>query len=461
MTITEVMYLKSNSIPESWVEERLGDLVLYEKGKKPKILSKQQNNEYKYAYINIKGFEQGLFDEYSDGKSGVICSEDDFLLVWDGARSGLVGKGMKGLVGSTLVKINFPGIYNEYAYYYLKSKYYEINTNAKGTGIPHVNPDLLWNYRFPIPPIQEQHRIVEKIEELFSELDKGIEYLQTAKEQLEVYRQAVLKAAFEGKLTKEWSEKKTDLPSADTRKWEKHKLGKIAKVSGGITKNSKKNVNKKQYPYLRVANVYANRLDLKDIHYIGASEDEYNKTLLNRGDLLFVEGNGSKTQIGRVAVWNGEVRGCLHQNHIIKVRPTEKMLSKYCMYYFISRDGRNQIEDVAATTSGLYTLSITKIKNLELPIPSLDEQHQIVQEIESRLSVCDYMEETVEKGLAQAEALKQSILKKAFEGRLVPQDPDDEPAAVLLERIRAEKRKQDEATTAATKKTKKGKKKHE
>ncbi len=444
-----VAHKKTNKIPETWAEECFGDLVIYKKGERPKNISTQKNNECKYPYITIKGFEQGLFDEYSDGKSGVMCTEDDFLLVWDGARSGLVGKGMRGLVGSTLVRINFPSIYNEYAYYYLRSKYLEINTNAKGTGIPHVNPDLLWNYLFPIPPIQEQYRIVQKIEEIFSEIDKGIEYLQTAKEQLKVYRQAVLKVAFEGKLT------------GAVNRWETGKLGKVADVSGGITKNAKQNANKPLHPYLRVANVYANKLDLTDVQCIGADENEYNKTLLKKGDLLFVEGNGSKAQIGRVAIWNGEIKGCLHQNHIIKARPLEKLLSKYCMYFFLSRGGRNQIESVAVTTSGLYTLSITKVKNLELPIPSLEEQHQIVQEIESRLSVCEHMEKAIEKEIVQAESLKQSILKEAFEGRLVPQDPDDEPAAVLLERIRKEKKRREEAFEARAKKTKKGKIKHE
>jgi len=275
-----------------------------------------------------------------------------------------------------------------------------------------------------LPPLAEQYRIVGKIDELFSEIDKGIENLQTAKEQLEVYRQAVLKAAFEGELTSDWRTRNSIFH--DTNQWETGKLERVADVSGGITKNAKKNANKPLHPYLRVANVYANKLDLTDVQYIGADENEYNRTLLEKGDLLFVEGNGSKTQIGRVAIWNGEIKGCLHQNHIIKARPLEKLLSKYCMYFFLSREGRSQIEAVAATTSGLYTLSITKIKNLELSIPSLEEQHQIVQEIESRLSVCEHMEEAIEKGLVQAESLKQSILKKAFKGRLVPQDPDDE-----------------------------------
>ncbi|WP_083188185.1 restriction endonuclease subunit S [Prosthecochloris sp. CIB 2401] len=91
-----------------------------------------------------------------------------------------------------------------------------MNSRAKGSGTPHVDPDLLWNYSFPIPPLNEQHRIVAKIEELFSELDKGVESLKKAREQLKVYRQALLKYAFEGKLTEDWRKKNADkLETAD------------------------------------------------------------------------------------------------------------------------------------------------------------------------------------------------------------------------------------------------------
>ncbi|MDP1559017.1 MAG: restriction endonuclease subunit S [Nitrosomonas sp.] len=113
---------------------------------------------------------------------------------------------MNGALGSTFVRIYFPSMVNDYAFYFLQSKYQQINTRAKGGGIPHVDPALLWNYDFPIAPLNEQHRIVAKIEELFSELDKGIENLKTARAQLKVYRQALLKHGFEGKLTAQWRE---------------------------------------------------------------------------------------------------------------------------------------------------------------------------------------------------------------------------------------------------------------
>ncbi|MGB3479273.1 MAG: restriction endonuclease subunit S [bacterium] len=199
---------------KDWALEKLGHFADYEKGKKPKNQFSKQNNILKYPYVDIQAFEKGIFNSYTDGENCRFCSEDDFLMVWDGSRSGFVGKGINGVLGSTLMKINFPGMENHFAYYFLKSKYLEINTKPKGTGTPHVNPDLLWNYIFPIAPLPEQRAIVAKIEQLFSDLDKGIASLKKAQEQLKIYRQAVLKKAFEGELTKKWREEQTDLPSA-------------------------------------------------------------------------------------------------------------------------------------------------------------------------------------------------------------------------------------------------------
>lgn len=271
-----------------------------------------------------------------------------------------------------------------------------------------------------VAPLAEQHRIVAKIDALFSELDKGVEMLQTVRAQLRTYRQAVLKWAFD---------------NIDGIK----SIVDCFDITGGLTKNPTRNSLPNKKPYLRVANVYYNRLDLSEIKTIGVEDAEIDRTLLKKGDLLFVEGNGSREQIGRVAEWNGEIEECLHQNHIIKGRPMGIMISKFAVYFLMTKKGRGQIIDVASSTSGLYTLSINKVKSLMLPFCPLMEQAQIVAEIESRLSVCDKLEQLVDENLAKAQALRQSILKKAFAGELVPQDPSDEPAEKLLERIKAMK----------------------
>jgi len=284
----------------------------------------------------------------------------------------------------------------------------------KSTTIPSLAKRDLLAIDIPLPPKPTQQAIVSKVEELFSELDKGIENLHTAQQQLKTYRQSVLKWAFEGKLTNE-NLKAGELPKG----WKWVVLGEVSKVSGGLTKNAKRQTLKLQLPFLRVANVYFNCLDLEEMHTIGINESEVERVKLAKDDLLFVEGNGSIEQIGRAALWNGAIDNCVHQNHLIKSRLSKEVVPKYALYFFCSKLGRDKIKEQANSTSGLHTLSLGKISKLQLPLSPIEEQHNMVQAIESRLSVADKMEECIIQSLQQAEALRQSILKKAFEGKLI------------------------------------------
>ena len=166
------------------------------------------------------------------------------------------------------------------------------------------------------------------------------------------------------------------------------------------------------------------------------SADELARLRLASGDLLVVEGNGSITEIGRSALWLGEVKDCVHQNHIIRVRFLAGS-PKYLNGYWNSPFGNNRVMQVAASTSGLYTLSVTKVCSLPIPLPPLAEQEKIAEEVERTLSVVQEAESQITADLKRSARLRQSILKRAFEGKLVPQDPKDEPASILLERIKA------------------------
>lgn len=339
----------------------------------------------------------------------------------------------------------------------------------------------------PIPPLAEQARIVAKIEELFSDLDAGVAALKRAKANLKRYRASVLKAAVEGKLTEQWRAKHPAKEPASALlarilkerrlKWEADQLAKFAaakkeppknwrdkyveptppdtidlpelpegwcwasveqtsEVQGGIQKQPKRAPGANSFPFLRVANVHRNRLELDEVHRIELFGNELERLRLQTGDLLVVEGNGSKTEIGRSAIWTGEIEDCVHQNHIIRVRFLAGS-SRYLNSYWNSPSGNGRVMEQAASTSGLYTLSVTKVYSLPVPLAPIVEQEQIVAEVEERLSVISAAEIEISNSLLRAARLRQSILKRAFEGKLVPQDPKDEPASALLERLRA------------------------
>lgn len=245
--------------------------------------------------------------------------------------------------------------------------------------------------------------------------------------------------------------------------WERTTVGELAIVSGGLTKNGTRNSLAKRLPYLRVANVYSNRLDLADVAEIGVSDSELDRVLLRKGDLLIVEGNGSVDQIGRVAEWNGAIDSCVHQNHLIKVRCHPSTFGPWLLYWLLSPEGRDAVVKTASSTSGLHTLSISKVRALPAVLAPIAEQRRIVAEIEKQFTRLDDAVATLKRVQANLERARASVLKAAVEGRLVPTEAElaraegrsYEPASVLLERILEErKRKHDEAQAGAKRKTK-------
>ena len=237
-----------------------------------------------------------------------------------------------------------------------------------------------------------------------------------------------------------------------------HKVEGVAKVIGGVTKNAKRKDFDLKRPYLRVANVYENELRLDDVAQIGVSEKELEKVSLQDGDLLVVEGNGSLDQIGRVAMWRDEIANCVHQNHLIKIRSAKGVIiPEYALFYFMSPQGKAEIVERATSGAGLYTLSISKISSINIPLFTLEEQTEIVRRVEQLFAHADTIEKQTETALARVNNLTQSILAKAFRGELTAQWRAENPelisgensAEALLERIKAER------ATVTTKKSRK------
>ena len=209
-------------------------------------------------------------------------------------------------------------------------------------------------------------------------------------------------------------------------------------------------------PVLRMGNIQDGALDFSDLKYLPSQNEEVVKTLLNPGDLVFNRTN-SPELVGKSAVYQEVHSPACFASYLIRVSFPEDCLPEYVCFFINSQHGRAYIAQVRSQQVGQANVNGTKLAAMPIPLPPVAEQRRIVAEVERRLSVVQQAEATVEVSLARAERLRQSILKQAFSGRLVPQDPDDEPASALLERIRAEREAEAQASRAS--KGKSGKRK--
>jgi type I restriction enzyme S subunit len=292
----------------------------------------------------------------------------------------------------------------EFGFYYAQTLKPWLYGESSATTIPIINKGKFQQARFPLAPLDEQREIVAELEKQFSRLDEAVANLLRVKANLKRYKASVLKAAVEGRLVETESG------------WRQSTLGDEGAIIGGLTKNQKRNDLPLKLPYLRVANVYANELRLDEIEYIGVSERELEKLLVRKGDLLVVEGNGSPDQIGRVALWNGAIPNCVHQNHLIKARFRDAVLPEWALIWMLSPVGRHEIEKVSASTSGLHTLSVGKVSRLPIGVPTQKEQARIVAEVDRHLSIIREVEAEVDTNLQRAQALRQATLRAAFAG---------------------------------------------
>ena len=330
---------------------------------------------------------------------------------------------------------------------------------------------------FPVtlPPLNEQKRIVAKIEELRERSQKARSHLSAIPNLCDKFRQSVLAAAFRGDLTADWREqnpdvepasvllerirrdgqqrsirKKTNLGELDlstlpeipeTWKWEQ--LIKISGLLGGVTKGRKFNGQVTvQVPYLRVANVQDGFLDLEEIKEIEVLPEDINKYRLEHGDILFTEG-GDRDKLGRGTVWRNEIAGCIHQNHVYRSRLySSEMLPEYVSLAAKSKYAKDYFFHNASQTVNLASINMTTLGKLPLPIPPTDEQKEICSIVYKLFEIAEIIKTNHSKLFHQLDQLDRSILAKAFRGELVEQDPNDEPASVLLERIRAEREQQ-------------------
>jgi type I restriction enzyme S subunit len=220
--------------------------------------------------------------------------------------------------------------------------------------------------------------------------------------------------------------------------WVLAALGDLGEIVGGLTKGQKRRTGTetRPVPYLRVANVQRGHLDLDHIKLIEATEDEIHNLKLMPGDVLLNEG-GDRDKLGRGWIWEGQISECIHQNHVFRVRLDPSLAMPKFVSHYANHFGQQYFFEAGTQTTNLASINMTKLRALPVPLPSLHEQETLVAALEDYLSLIDNLAQSIEVNLRRSARLREAVLSKAFEGALVPQNANAEPASVLLERIRA------------------------
>lgn len=312
-----------------------------------------------------------------------------------------------------------------------KAFYYAFqNINIPNLGYRRHFP-LFDQYTIPLPPFAEQQRIVDRIESLFAKLDEAKQKAQDALDSFETRKAAILHKAFTGELTAQWRKKH----SIGMESWETKKLSEVSTLQTGLMKGKNYSGKTVMLPYLRVANVQDGFLNLSEIKEIEVSEELIDRYSLKNGDVLFTEG-GDYDKLGRGTVWQGQIKNCLHQNHVFVVRPQADVLSPYFLSYQAgSRYGKQYFLKCSKQTTNLASINSTQLKGFPVLMPTIEEQAQIVLLIDDLLAKEQQAKEAAEGVLEQIDLMKKAILARAFRGELGTNDPREESAVELLKQV--------------------------
>lgn len=466
---------KLPELPSGWVWTRLGEIAQVIRGAspRPKGNPKYFGGDIPWIMISDISKEKGKYisrtkDTVTNegakksrylragtlilSNSGTVCVPK--ILAVDGCIH-------DGFVAFPDLTENIDILYLYYFFDYIRPKI--IQENRQGVTQINLNTNIVKEILILLPPLSEQQRIVTKIEELFTELDAGVEALKKVKTQLKCYRQAVLKYAFEGKLTEEWREMHSEELEPASVLLKRIKEERKKSTKRGYKELPPVDVSDlselpEEWVWTRLGELVepsdekVDPLQIQKTPYIGLGHIEKDTgRLLCHGDSSEVRSTKSRFYAGDLLY--GKLRPYLNKVYvadfdgicstdILVFSKTPYVSNEYLLFRFLCGDF---VRYANLNVSGVQhpRVSLRALSEFPLPLPPLPEQLKIVEEIEQKLSVADKIEKTVEQTLKQADRLRQSILKRAFEGKLVPQNPDDEPAYLLLERIKAEKAKKE------------------
>jgi len=443
--------------------------------------------------FNVTSSEDRLADKALDRLS-LIPAESVLVVV----RSGILSRTLPVALNSLPVTINQDmrafvpegGVSAQYLAWQLMAKEREVLSKCSkdGTTVASIEGPALARFPLTVAPAAQQTRIVAKVEELLSDLDAGVAELKAAQKTLVQYRQSLLKAAVEGALTADWRAKHQPAETGAQllerilverrARWEAKQLAKfkeqgkappkdwkakyaepvqpdttelpalpvgwvwasveqLGHVQLGRQRSPDKVGGANPTPYIRAANITEAGVDLTDVLEMDFSEDERKSFQLHVGDVLLTEASGSAEHVGRPAIWKHPSGAYCFQNTVLRFTP-HGISSEFSFYSFLAMQKLGVFRKLSGGV-GINHLSAGKFSKLPVPLPPLAEQMALVELVEQGFAAVANQESVIVVSLKQSTAQRLNILRAAFTGQLVPQDPNDEPASALLARIRAER----------------------
>lgn len=302
--------------------------------------------------------------------------------------------------------------------------------NSKGINLPRVSEETVLNTTFPLPPLLEQQRIVERIEELFAKLDEAKERLQEVANSFAVRKAAILHKAFTGELTKQWRREN----GVSDESWEEKTIGEICSSLKYGT--SKKSSDDGEVVVLRMGNLQNGEIDWSNLSYT-SDEEDIKKYLLKSGDVLFNRTN-SPELVGKTSIYRGEMPA-IYAGYLIKLDYEKNIVvGDYLNYYLNSSKAKEYYMQVKTDGVSQSNINAKKIGEFEIPLPTLSEQHEIVRLINDLLARERSAQQATEQALASIDLMKKSILARAFRGELGTNKASEASALELLKQVLAE-----------------------
>jgi len=421
-----------------WTTSQLSKLVAIRKGKKPSKLSFKKFNE-SVPYLDIQAIEKGIINQFADQYSTVIANENDLFIVADGSRSGLVGRGMNGAVGSTLICITPLGLNPVYLFYFLKLRYEDLNGNTKGASIPHLDVDIFLNLEVSFPSIEEQGRIVEEIEDQLGVFENDFSNAEEELLKLSNYLKSILSQAVVGNLTQDYREadgiiKQTGLPEG----WKKLSIDEVSSFIGsGVTPpGGSTNYKEKGIPFLRSQNVYPNELRLNDVAYITPTmHEKMKRTHLRSKDVLL---NITGASIGRSAFIPDNFGDGNVNQHVCIIRPSDEITAEYLSLFLnspICQDNINNLQK-GVTRQGL---NYDQIRSIEINLPPKMEQIEIVNRFTIQDENIKKLESQHFQKINDVGQLEKSVLTLAFNGDLSSHHESDSNIDLIIDNLESKR----------------------